>query len=154
VKGSGEGPRGQPLRVQTPGQNRKLQLFLAANGWTGQIRYRFYGRRRSQEYHAFEEHLARAGPLRLGLDHSHSTREAFEPAAGVERLFLPRYAWWWQPVDNRFGWLKRELANCEARDLAERRRQVEPLLKRWQSHLRRVLRLMGNRQALSLCTQF
>ena len=63
----------------------------------------------------------------------------------MNRLFLPTYAWWLQPVDNVFGWLKRELINCEARDLRERRGQVERLLKRLQSHPRRVLRLMGNR---------
>lgn len=156
MKGDGYGQKGQPLRVKTPGQNRKLHLFLAANWWTGRIRYRFYPRRRSQEYHDFEERLARAGPLLLGLDNSniHATKAAREPAEGVKRLFLPTYAWWLQPVDNLFGWLKKELANCEARDLRERRGQVEQLLKRLQSHPRRVLRLMGNREALSLCTQF
>lgn len=154
MKGDGYGRKGHPLQVQTPGQNRKLQLFLAANWWTGRIRYRFYPRRRSQEYHAFEERLGRGGPLQLGLDNSniHGTQAAREPAAGVKRRFLPRYAWWLQPVDNIFGWLKKELANCEARDMAERRRQVERLLKCLQSHPRRVLRLMGNREAL-LCTQ-
>ncbi len=97
------------MRVQTPGQNQKLHLFLAANWWTGRIRYRFYPRRRSEEYHAFEARLARrAGPLQLGLDNSniHWSKVAQEPAAGVKRRFLPRYAWWLQPVDNLFGWLK------------------------------------------------
>lgn len=134
--------------MQTPGQNRKLHLFVAANWWTGRLRYRFYPRRRSAQYHAFEQRLAQAGPLSLGLDNSniHSTQAAREPAPGVKRLFLPTYAWWLQPVDNLFGWLKRELTNCEAHDLAARRGQVERLLKRLQSHPRRVLRLMGNRK--------
>ena len=147
VKGESYGLKGQRLRVQTPGQNRKLHPFVAANWWTGQLRYRFYPRRQSEQYHAFEQRLAGEGPLSLGLDNSniHSTQAAREPAPGVERLFLPTYAWWLQPVDNLFGWLKRELTNCEARDLRERRAQVERLLKRLQSHPRRVLRLMGNR---------
>lgn len=87
------------------------------------MRYRFYPRRQSVHSHAFEPLLAQAGPLYLGLDnsHIHSTPAAREPAPGVERLFLPTYAWWLQPVDNLFGGLKQELTNCEAEDLGERR---------------------------------
>lgn len=150
VKGPGYGARGAPLRVDTPGENEKEHLFLAANWWTGKIHYRFYPLRRSEQYHDFEQRLRREGPMGVGLDNSniHFQKAARVPAEGVERLFLPTYAWWLMPVEDIFGWVKGELTNLEAKDMRERKGQVRRLLKRLQNNPRKVLRLMGNKEAL------
>jgi hypothetical protein len=133
-----------------PGENQKEHLFVAANWGTGKIHYRFSPSRRSEPYHDFEQRLSREGPLRWGLDNSNIPyqKAAQEPAGGVECWFLPTYAGWLEPVEDIFGWIKGELTNLEAKDMAERKGQVRRLLKQLQNDPRQVLRLMGNRKAL------
>jgi len=151
VLGAGYGTRGEPLVVWTPGQAVKEHLFLAANWWTGRVHYRFYPQRRSEQYADFERKLAQQeGQVRVGLDNCniHYQKAAQEPVPGVERLFLPSYAWWLQPLEKLFDWLKGQLTNVEAKDIKERKEQVRALLKQLQSHPRKVLKLLGNQDAL------
>lgn len=147
VMGAGYGTIGQPLVVGTPGNDVKEHLFLAANWGSGKVHYRFYPQRRSEQYANFEHRLAhQEGAINMGIDNSniHYQKAAKEPAPGVKRMFLPTYAWWLQPVENVFDWLKRELKNVEAHDMDERKQQVRMLLKQLQRNPSKVLRLMGN----------
>jgi transposase len=112
-------PKGQQMRIPTPGTNRKRSVCGALELTTGRWLYQVYERRRSGEVLAFLTYLTQAypgRPLLLVLDNASSHKAKVVAAwvaehPQVQLLWLPAYSGHQQnPVEKVWWRLKDQIA--------------------------------------------